>query len=121
MEATRKKYLEDLGVDFAVTIPRFLDREDFYLRMLGKFMEEPYIEDIEKGLESEDYEAAFRACHSLKGVSVNLGLDRLYEKTLPLTEALRQAPYNRERILAHFAQVKQSFDINIEGIKKALA
>lgn len=121
MEATRKKYLEELGVDFTITIPRFLDREDFYLRMLKKFIDEPYIKDIEKGLESGDYEAAFRACHSLKGVSVNLGLDRLYEKTLPLTEELREAPYNPERIWSYFAIVKQSFSTNIEGIKKALA
>ena len=120
MEATKKRYLEDLGVDFTITISRFLDREDFYLRMLRKFTEESYIEDIEKGLETEDYEAAFRACHSLKGVSVNLGLNRLYERTIPLTEALRQAPYNRERILSHFAKVKQSFAIHIEGIKKVL-
>lgn len=121
VEATKKAYLEALGVNLEITLPRFLDNEEFYLRMLGKFVDEPYVRDIEIGLENEDYEAAFRACHSLKGVSVNLGLDRLYERTLPLTEALREPPHNLEEIRAHFEKVKESYLVNIEGIKKALA
>ena len=121
MNATKRKYLEELGVDFPVTLARCLGNEEFYVHLLEKFLRGTYIEDIEKGLEQGDYEMAFRACHSLKGVSVNLGLDRLYETTIPLTEALRQPPYDVEKIQAYFEIVKKSHRENVENIKKALA
>ena len=41
-------------------------------------------------LAARDAKAAFRAVHTLKGVAQNLGFDRLYAASLPLTEALRE-------------------------------
>lgn len=121
MDRIKQKYLEELGVDFPVNLARCLGKEEFYAHLLEKFIHGTYIEDIEKGLEQRDYEMAFRACHSLKGVSVNLGLDRLYETTIPLTEALRQPPYDVEKIKSYFEIVKKSHRENVENIKKALA
>lgn len=120
MEATKKACLEALGVNLEITLPRFLDNEVFYLRMLDKFLRKPYLEDLSKEIESEDYEEAFRACHSLKGVSVNLGLDKLYEMTLPLTEELRNPPYDRKRIGEYLTPLKESYVENVETIKKVL-
>lgn len=40
-------------------------------------------------INSQDWEAAFRAAHTLKGVAQNLGFQRLYLSSAALTEALR--------------------------------
>lgn len=42
-----------------------------------------------EALEARDAERAFRAAHTLKGVCLNLGFDRLYEISAALTEDLR--------------------------------
>ena len=41
-------------------------------------------------LENNDYETAFRAAHTLKGICLNLGLENLYKAAYKVTEALRQ-------------------------------
>ena len=42
-----------------------------------------------EALVKKDGETAFRAAHTLKGVCLNLGFDRLYESSAALTEHLR--------------------------------
>ena len=37
----------------------------------------------------QDWEAAFRGAHTLKGVAQNLGFERLYQVSAVLTEAMR--------------------------------
>lgn len=44
---------------------------------------------LESAINSQDWEAAFRAAHTLKGVAQNLGFQRLYLSSTALTEALR--------------------------------
>ena len=40
-------------------------------------------------IEGQDWEAAFRAAHTLKGIALNLSLVRLAEACAAMTEALR--------------------------------
>lgn len=44
-----------------------------------------------EAVDRSDWESAFRAAHTLKGVAQNLGFDRLYAVSVPLTEAMRGA------------------------------
>lgn len=44
---------------------------------------------LESAIHSQDWEAAFRAAHTLKGVAQNLGFQKLYLSSTALTEALR--------------------------------
>ena len=39
--------------------------------------------------EAQDWELAFRASHTLKGVAQNLGMDRLYKAAATLCDAVR--------------------------------
>ena len=90
--------LEELGVDLDATLPRFLGNKNFYLKMLAKFLDDPNYDLLEKSLQEQDYETAFRAVHTLKGVSVNMGLNLLYDETVLLTEELRKPPYDEDKI-----------------------
>ena len=44
---------------------------------------------LEAALAAQNWEAAFRAAHTLKGVAQNLGLETLYKAAATLTDAVR--------------------------------
>lgn len=58
-------------------------------RFIGKYPADTSWGSLESAINSQDWEAAFRAAHTLKGVAQNLGFQRLYLSSTALTEALR--------------------------------
>lgn len=54
-----------------------------------KFLNDPSFDLLCKSLEEKNYEEAFRAAHTIKGVCQNLSFTRLFESSNRLTEALR--------------------------------
>ena len=58
-------------------------------RFVGKFLSDPSFPLLERSMREQNYEEAFRAAHTLKGVSQNLSFTRLYQSSHELTEALR--------------------------------
>ena len=77
-----------LGGDFEGTLGR-LCSEKLVERFALKFLADESYPTLIKALEEENYEDAFRAAHTLKGVGLNLGFTRLHEASDLLTEALR--------------------------------
>ena len=84
---TLKEAYEKLGGDYADTTCRI--GEDMLLRLIGILLKDSNYTDICTWLKQQDYEAAFRAAHTLKGVTLNLGLSSLADKTAKLVETLR--------------------------------
>ena len=58
-------------------------------RFVVKFLSDKNYELLCQSLENHDFETAFRAVHTLKGICLNLEFSRLYASSLKLTEALR--------------------------------
>lgn len=58
-------------------------------RFIGKFLDDGSYAELCRAMEAGQREEAFRAAHTLKGVSGNLSLDRLYASASKLTELLR--------------------------------
>ena len=79
-EAVGGKYDEVLGR---------LAKEERILKYLNKYVDNPDYEDLVSALNAEDYEAAFRHSHNLKGVAANLGLGNLFEASHAICEELR--------------------------------
>lgn len=77
-----------LGADFEGTLGR-LCSEKLVQRFALKFLADGSYAALQKAMEEENYEEAFRASHTLKGVGANLGFTKLYEVSDVLTEALR--------------------------------
>ena len=63
-------------------------------RFALKFLKDPSYSELREALELRDAERAFRAAHTLKGVCLNLGFDRLYEISAAMTEDLRGRDIN---------------------------
>lgn len=66
-----------------------------------------------------DYESAFRAAHTLKGVALNLGLGRLAKSSSELTEALRAGREN-EAVQPLFLLLEHDYMEMCETVKTLL-
>ena len=67
-------------------------------------------------IEAKDGERAFRAAHTLKGVCINLGFDRLYNVSAELTEKLRGREIEESEEL--FEQVEKEYYALIAVLKQ---
>lgn len=112
-----KDKLKEIGVPYEDVIDRFMGKEDFYLRMLKKFLEDKNFEGLEQSVAQKDWTTAFKYVHTVKGVCANLGLDNVLEYVVPLTEELRNPPYEEEKILKYFADATEAYQKTIEVIK----
>ena len=95
-----KKFYESMDVDYSRVLNR-LRREQLIEKYLHLFVKDENFEVLNKSVESEDYESAFRAAHSIKGVALNLDLKPVAETASVLVEYFRgqpQAEYDRTRI-----------------------
>lgn len=54
-----------------------------------KFVDDGSYQLLLDSMASQNYEDAFRAAHTIKGVCQNLGFSRLYESSSELSEAMR--------------------------------
>ena len=54
-----------------------------------RFPEDDNFGILGRALDGADWDTALIAVHTLKGVAQNLGFDRLYAVSVPLTEAMR--------------------------------
>ena len=63
-------------------------------RFVGKFLSDQSFQLLESSLKAENYEEAFRAAHTLKGVTQNLSFTKLYHSSHQITEALRTKDYD---------------------------
>jgi len=78
-------------------------------RFAGKFLTDPSFQLLESSLEEKNYEEAFRAAHTLKGVTQNLAFNKLFQSSCDITEALRAKDYDQAlrlfpRVEADYAQ-----------------
>ena len=55
-----------------------------------KFKDDETFDNLIDAFNKVDYKEAFRFIHTLKGISVNLGFDDLYQASCNLTECLRE-------------------------------
>lgn len=84
-----KKELIDLNVDVNGSIECFSGREDRYVKYLKRFGEDTNFEDMKNAVERGDVQAAFDACHTLKGLTGNLGFDGITDTVCEACEILR--------------------------------
>lgn len=89
MEELLKQKLVESGVDVEGTLRRFMGNEALFMKFLTKFKSDSSYTNLKTSLDNGDFEAAFKAAHTLKGVSANLGLTPITQPVSALTELLR--------------------------------
>ena len=81
--------LKKFGADTEDGLARCMNNQSFYLRLVGKVLEDKNFAALEQAISEGNLDAAFGAAHSLKGVLGNLSLTPIFEPVKEMTELLR--------------------------------
>ncbi|MCR4889775.1 MAG: Hpt domain-containing protein [Ruminococcus sp.] len=81
--------LKEFGANTDEGISRCMGKEDFYLMLVGKVINDKRLTALESQLKEKDLTAAFETAHALKGMYANLSLDPLTRPVSEMTELLR--------------------------------
>lgn len=97
-----------LDGDFAGVSGR-LPSEKFIQKYVLKFLDDGSYELLLRSMEEENWEEAFRAAHTIKGVCQNLSIQKLQDSSSRLCESLRngytpEADDLAEEVRADYAQ-----------------
>lgn len=79
---------EEIGVDFNDVLA-LLRKEERVKLYLAQTMDDPAFSALDDAMAHSDYEAAFRAAHTIKGMGMNLMLKPMTETAVELVECLR--------------------------------
>ncbi len=116
-EKKMKDKLMTVGVDYDSVLKRFMGKEEFYLRMLKKFLNDKNYGELRQAVDDKNWSDAFTYAHTVKGLCGNLGLGGIMDYAAPLTEELRSEPYDEESILNYMKHVTRAYDKTVEVIK----
>lgn len=92
-----------------------LPSDKFITKFILKFVDDKSYQLLLDSLAAENWEEAFRASHTIKGMCQNLGFTVLQESSSSLTEALRGGPSPEAGPLAE--QVKKDYERTVAAIR----
>lgn len=105
-----------IGADFDGVKGRLLSDERVQKFTL-RFLDDDTFATLEKAYAAQDWQTAFRAAHTLKGATANLGFTALCKSSTALTETLRSgAPTSETPAL--YKKTAADYKALITGIKK---
>ena len=87
-------------------------------KFIVKFLDDGSYRELCKAMERGSREEAFREAHTLKGVSANLGLERLRRSSSDLTELLRpQAETIPQGAAELLERVSADYQLTVDSIR----
>ncbi|MDD3335380.1 MAG: Hpt domain-containing protein [Eubacteriales bacterium] len=115
---TVQQCYERIGADYTGTIER-LSSDEQIIRFMAMFLEDENFEALCGAMKQQQWDNAFRAAHTLKGICLNLGYTQLAKSGSALTENLRGGKGN-ENTAALFAQVEQDYRLTVNELRDYL-
>lgn len=111
-----KEFYESAGGSYEDVLERF-GTEALIKKFLIKFLDDKSFSTLEQKIQSsaQDVQEKFRACHTLKGVCLNLGLDCLCKPVIALTEVFRSGSTDNEEAL--FYEIKNQYENVCKNLK----
>lgn len=117
MEACYQK----LGGDYADVCTR-LPSLRLVEKFAGKFLEDKTFVKLCDAVEAGNWEEAFRAAHTLKGVCANLSFSQLMRSASQLTEMLRPGTVSsRQEVDALLEEVWRDYLLTVDTIREYMA
>lgn len=104
------------GIDYEQGVNRFAGKASMYENFLLKFQNDPNYEIMMEKIQQNNLPEAFKAAHALKGVAGNLSLNRLYERTSELVEALRHEKTEEVGMLSQ--RVTESYEETMAALQE---
>ena len=109
-----------LGGDYA-QVEKRLPGIHLIRKFIAKFLDDGSYPELCRAMEQGQTEEAFRAAHTLKGVSANLGFDRLTASSGELTELLRgRTDGIPTEVVPLLDMVRQDYELTADAIRAYL-
>ncbi len=106
---TVKEAYGKMNGDYAEISARLLTDERI-LKFLGMFSRDTTFSNLCEQMDNENYEEAFRAAHTMKGLCQNMAFSGLLEPLIELTECLRGGNCT-DGTLEYYEQVKERYQL----------
>ena len=103
-----------LGGDYDDAVKRLM-KESLVHKFVLKFLNDTSYSMLTESMESEDYETAFLAAHTLKSVCRNLSFTALYESSVRVNEALRADNVEEAKVLMD--KVTEDYNKTVTALK----
>ena len=117
---TIQECYQKLGGEFA-QVEKRLPSVGLVRKFIVKFLDDDSYSKLCLAMQNGQREEAFRAAHTLKGVSANLGFSRLLASAGALTELLREeAETIPGGAAALLEEVKQDYEVTVSVIRAYL-
>ena len=117
---TIQECYQEMGGDFA-QVEKRLPSVSLVKKFITKFLDDSSFSELCQAMQEGDREKAFRAAHTLKGVSANLSFNKLLSSSSELTELLRPEtdtiPEGAEGLLE---EVKRDYELTVDAIRAYL-
>ena len=117
-----RSILMDGGIDYDSGLRRMMNKTALYYRFLNKFLEDESYKLLIEASEENNAETVFRAAHTLKGVTANLGLERLCQNASSIVEKVRSmgaVPVPEGLLDEDIVQLKESYEAAVQALKAA--
>ena len=112
---------QELGGDFA-QVERLLPSISLIRKFITKFLNDESYSELCHAMQAGQRETAFRAAHTLKGISANLGFSKLLSSVSELTELLRaETDVIPEKAVCLMEEVRMDYELTAGSIRKYLA
>ena len=105
-----RKFYENSGVDYNALIRRLAGNEALLYKYLKSFVEDKNYTELCKAVMSKDYDTVLKTAHSIKGMSINLGLEKLFEISSAIVISVREEHFDKvepfwEQLKSEYARV----------------
>lgn len=117
---TLQECYKALGGNYDDVLAR-LRSEKLVQKFVLKFLDDKSYELLISSLQEGNYEEAFRAAHTIKGMCQNLSFTMLQESDSALTEQLRDGKKPQEEVIEQVAKDYQQTVSAIEDLKAAIS
>ncbi len=107
--------LEKYGIDYADAMERVGDSAEFYKKIAMKYLNDTNYDKLVSAMDVKDFDAGYKAAHSLKGVSGNLSMPALYKASAAVSDALFDGEYQAAEHM--MPEVKAAHEKVIEGLQ----
>ncbi|MGL1936550.1 MAG: response regulator [Fibrobacterales bacterium] len=114
--------LEIAGVNTVEGINRVAGNRELYYSLLKKFIENNrnFMNDITRSIDADDFDAAGKLAHALKGVAGNVGAELLFNAVRVLDDTLKDTTADSSVIKGYLNLVEKELTIVFESISENL-
>lgn len=113
---TLRECYDSINANYDGAIKRMCGKEAMLAKFVKKFPADLAYPGLVEAFQNGDIPTAFRMAHTLKGVCLNLGFDKLQGSASLLTEALRNTASPAENAAELFETVKKDYEDTVNAI-----